>query len=74
VIFDELTYALSYGWLDHGEVLPVIAARPPGTHVVITGRNATPELIDFADLVTEMVEVKHPYATRGVAAQPGIEL
>ncbi|TVR64294.1 MAG: cob(I)yrinic acid a,c-diamide adenosyltransferase [Gemmatimonadales bacterium] len=74
LIFDELTYALSYGWLDHEDVLPVIAARPPGTHVVITGRNATPELVEFADLVTEMREVKHPYRTRGIGAQPGLEL
>jgi len=74
LIFDELTYTLSYGWLDHEEVLPVIANRPLGTHVVITGRNATPELIDFADLVTEMREVKHPYRTQGIGAQPGLEL
>jgi cob(I)alamin adenosyltransferase len=74
VIFDELTYALSYGWLDHDEVLPVIRGRPVGTHVVITGRNATPELIDFADLVSDIQEVKHPYATQGIGAQPGLEL
>ena len=74
VIFDELTYALSYGWLEHDEVLPVLRDRPIGTHVVITGRNATPELCEFADLVTEMNEVKHPYRTQGIGAQPGIEL
>ncbi|MEM7415743.1 MAG: cob(I)yrinic acid a,c-diamide adenosyltransferase [Gemmatimonadota bacterium] len=74
VIFDELTYALSYGWLDHDEVLPVIRDRPQGTHVVITGRKATDELIDFADLVTEMTEIKHPYRTQGIGAQPGLEL
>ncbi len=74
VIFDELTYPLAYGWLDHDEVLPVIRDRPTGTHVVITGRMATAELIDFADLVTEMKEIKHPYQTRGIGAQPGLEL
>lgn len=74
VVFDELTYALSYGWLDHAEVFEVIDSRPTGTHVVITGRDATNELIDFVDLVTEMREVKHPYRTRGLGAQPGIEL
>jgi cob(I)alamin adenosyltransferase len=74
LIFDELTYALSYGWLEHEEVLPVLDARPQGTHVVITGRKATPELVEFADLVTEMREVKHPYRTQGVGAQPGLEL
>ena len=74
VIFDELTYPLAYGWLDHGEVLPAIRDRPAGTHVIITGRMATPELIEFADLVTEMKDVKHPYRTRGIGAQPGLEL
>jgi cob(I)alamin adenosyltransferase len=74
VIFDELTYALSYKWLSHEEVLPTIAGRPQGVHVIITGRDATPELIEFADLVTEMNEIKHPYRTHGIGAQPGIEL
>lgn len=74
VIFDELTYALAYAWLTHEEVIDGIRARPQGTHVIITGRKATPGLIDFADLVTEMREVKHPYRTQGLGAQPGIEL
>lgn len=74
VILDELTYALSYGWLTHDEVFSGLEGRPAGTHVVVTGRNATDELIEFADLVTDMREVKHPYRTRGLAAQPGIDL
>ena len=74
VILDELTYALAYGWLTHEEVFDALQRRPTGTHVVITGRLATPELIGFADLVTEMREVKHPYRERGLGAQPGIEL
>lgn len=74
VIFDELTYALTYGWLEHEEVLGALRARPTGTHVVITGRKATPELIEFADLVSEVHEIKHPYKTVGLGAQPGIEL
>ncbi len=74
VIFDELTYALTYGWLTHEEVCGVLQRRPKGTHVVITGRNAPEELIDFADLVSEVQEIKHPYRTRGLGAQPGIEL
>lgn len=74
VIFDELTYALAYGWLEHEEVLQTIRNRPQGTHVVITGRQATSELVEFADLVTEMQEIKHPYRTQGVGAQPGLEL
>jgi cob(I)alamin adenosyltransferase len=74
VIFDELTYALAYGWLSHDEVFEAIRRRPKGTHVIITGRMATPELIAFADLVTEMREVRHPYRERGLGAQPGIDL
>jgi len=74
MILDELTYPLAYGWLSHEEVFEALRHRPQGTHVVITGRLATPELIGFADLVTEMREVKHPYRERGLGAQPGIEL
>lgn len=74
VVFDELTYALAYGWLTHEEVFSVLRDRPQGVHVVITGRKATDELVEFADLVSEMTEVKHPYRTQGVGAQAGIEL
>lgn len=74
VIFDELTYALAYAWLTNDEVIEAIRARPKGTHVIITGRKATEPLLEFADLVTEMREVKHPYRTMGLGAQPGIEL
>lgn len=72
VVLDELTYCLKFGWLEIDEVLGVLRARPEGQHVVITGRDAPAELIEFADLVTEMREVKHPYKA-GVRAQPGIE-
>ena len=72
VVMDEMTYCFAFGWLDLAEVLDVLRRRPAGQHVVITGRDAPPELIDFADLVTEMREVKHPYAA-GVKAQKGIE-
>ncbi|GAF77511.1 unnamed protein product, partial [marine sediment metagenome] len=72
VILDEFTYPLKYGWLPMEEVLETLRNRPPGLHVVITGRDAPQELIDFADLVTEMREVKHPYQ-KGIKAQPGIE-
>lgn len=72
VILDELTYALTYGWLPVDEVLEALRGRPEGVHVVITGRDAPPELVEFADLVTEMREIKHPYK-QGVKAQPGIE-
>ena len=73
VIMDELTYPLVYGWLPVSEVIDVLEARPQGLHVVITGRDAPQELVDYADLVTEMREVKHPYRTEGLKAQPGIE-
>ena len=72
VILDELTYPLTFGWLDVDEVLDFIRDRPPDTHVVITGRDAPQRLIDFADLVTEMREVKHPFQS-GTKAQPGID-
>jgi len=72
VVLDEITYPVSYGWLDVGEVLETLRARPPDLHVVLTGRDAHPALIEFADLVTEMREVKHPFAA-GVKAQPGVD-
>ena len=72
VILDELTYPLSFGWLTWDEVHAVLAARHPGMHVIVTGRDAIPQLVEFADLITEMREVKHPYQ-RGIKAQAGIE-
>jgi cob(I)alamin adenosyltransferase len=72
VILDELNIVLRYDYLPIGEVLRALAAKPRDTHVVITGRNAKPELIEFADLVTEMTLVKHPFRS-GVKAQAGIE-
>jgi cob(I)alamin adenosyltransferase len=73
VILDELTYTISYGWLDVEEVLETLATRPAGLHVVITGRDAHPALIEAADLVTEMREVKHPFQN-GVPPQKGIDV
>jgi cob(I)alamin adenosyltransferase len=72
VVLDELTYCFTFGWLDVEEVLSVLRRRPEGQHVVITGRDAAPELIEFADLVTEMRAIKHPYDA-GIKAQKGIE-
>jgi cob(I)alamin adenosyltransferase len=72
LILDELNIALRYDHLDLGAVLEKLGARRPGLHVVVTGRNAKAELIDAADLVTEMTPVKHHFAA-GVKAQPGIE-
>jgi cob(I)alamin adenosyltransferase len=72
VVLDELTYLLTYQLVDEARVMAVISDRPSKVHLVITGRDATPALLAAADLVTEMREVKHPYAT-GIEAQAGIE-
>jgi cob(I)alamin adenosyltransferase len=72
VILDELNIALRYDYLNLASVVATLTARRPGLHVVVTGRNAKPELIAAADLVTEMSLVKHHFAA-GVKAQPGIE-
>jgi cob(I)alamin adenosyltransferase len=72
VVLDEITYPLTYGWLDMDDVLDTLRNRPANLHVVITGRDAPQPLIDFADLVTEMREIKHPFQ-RGIKAQPGVD-
>ena len=72
VILDELNVVLRYDYLDLAQVIAALAARRPDLHVVVTGRNAKPDLIAAADLVTEMAVVKHHFAA-GVKAQPGIE-
>lgn len=72
LVLDELNIALRYEYLAEAEVLAALASRPAGLHVVVTGRNARPALIEAADLVTEMTLVKHHFAA-GVKAQEGIE-
>ena len=72
VILDELNIVLRYDYLDLQEVIDGLAARPEMLHVVVTGRNAKEELIEAADLVTEMTQIKHPFRS-GVKAQKGIE-
>jgi len=72
VIADELNIVLRYDYLPVADVLAVAAARPAMTHLVVTGRNAPAALIEAADLVTEMTQVKHPFRG-GVKAQPGVE-
>jgi len=72
IILDELNIALRYDYLDLAAVIAALSGRRPGLHVVATGRNAKPELVAAADLVTEMSLVKHHFAA-GVKAQPGIE-
>jgi cob(I)alamin adenosyltransferase len=72
LVFDELNIVLRYDYLDLNEVVETLRRKPPQLHIVVTGRNAKPELIEAADLVTEMTEVKHPFQA-GVKAQKGIE-
>ncbi len=72
VIFDELSYVLNYNFLSVEEVLEGLRGKPPKTHVVITGRDAPSALIEMADLVTEMRQIKHPYHA-GIKAQPGVD-
>ena len=72
VLLDELNIVLRYDYLPLEEVLEVLRNKPRDTHVIVTGRNAKEELIEIADLVTEMEQVKHPFRS-GVKAQAGIE-
>src|SRR5467141_2862816 len=72
VVLDEINYTVSYKMLDPGEVVEALKNRPERVHVICTGRNAHPQLVELADLVTEMREVKHPY-TKGILAQRGID-
>ncbi|MDE2747020.1 MAG: cob(I)yrinic acid a,c-diamide adenosyltransferase [Chloroflexota bacterium] len=73
IVLDEFTYAMHYGWIAVEDVIDTLRRRPESMHVIITGRYAPQELIDFADLVTEMKLIKHPYEEQGIKAQPGIE-
>ena len=72
IILDEINYAVRFGLLDAADILELIKIRPPQMHLVFTGRDALPELIDKADLVTEMKLIKHPFQ-KGIAAQSGVE-
>ena len=72
LILDEVTYAVKYGWVDGAEVAAAVRDRHPATNVVMTGRDATDELIEVADTVTEMRKVKHAY-DQGIGAMKGIE-
>ncbi len=72
VVADELNIVLRYDYLPLAEVIETLAAKRPELHVVVTGRNAKPELIKIADLVTDMTQVKHPFRA-GVKAQIGVE-
>lgn len=74
LVLDEFTYPLTYKWIDSEDVISWLSEnKPPLMHLVITGRYAPRKLIDFADLVTEMKSIKHPFETEGMTGQPGIE-
>jgi cob(I)alamin adenosyltransferase len=72
VILDELSYPLQFGWLTVDEVIEALRQRPEKLHVVITGRAVPEKLVEYADTVTEMKEIKHHFR-QGVPARPGIE-
>ena len=72
VILDEINVALSYGLLEENEVIKIIKSRPKTQEIVLTGRNASQQVMELADLVTEMREIKH-YFSKGVRARKGIE-
>ena len=72
VILDEINYAVSYGMLDPARIVAGLKNKPEAVHVILTGRNAHPTIVDIADTVTEMRQVKHAYE-KGVMAQRGIE-
>jgi cob(I)alamin adenosyltransferase len=73
VLLDEVNIALKLGYLTVEQVLAGLAQKPEDSHVILTGRGAPPELLERADLVTEMTLVKHPFREQGIKAQPGIE-
>ena len=72
IVLDEINYAIGYGMLDPGKVAEALRDKPEMLHVILTGRNAHPLLVELADTVTEMREVKHAYQ-KGILAQRGIE-
>ncbi|WCB93011.1 Corrinoid adenosyltransferase [Baekduia alba] len=72
LLLDELTYPIKYGWIEEDDVVATLRDRPGFQHVVVTGRDAPPALIEAADLVSEVVKVKHPMDA-GIRAQQGIE-
>ena len=72
VIFDEINYVMKYEYLPVEEVTKFLVEKPEDLHIVLTGRDVPPEIVDLADLVTEMRDIKHPYR-KGIKAQKGIE-
>lgn len=73
IFLDEINYVVHYGFLDAKEVVAGLKEKDPDTHILLTGRHAAEDLIELADLVTEMNSIKHPYRDQKIKAQPGIE-
>ena len=73
ILLDEINIVLRYDYLPIDEVVSVLSARPKDLHIIVTGRNAKDELIEAADLVTEMTQIKHPFREQNVKAQKGVE-
>jgi len=74
IVLDEFTYPLHFGWLEVSDVVTWLKAnKPEMLHLVITGRDAPAELVAYADLVTEMREIKHPFSEQKILAQPGVD-
>ena len=72
VLLDEMTYLMTWGWIDSDDVIATISGRPTHVNVIVTGRDAPQALMDIADTVTEMVHIKHAY-DRGIRAKRGID-
>lgn len=72
IVLDEITYLVKYGMIDENEIVEFLLNRPKGVHIVVTGRDAPQSLMEAADLVTVMEEIKHPFK-KGIKAQKGIE-
>jgi cob(I)alamin adenosyltransferase len=72
LIFDELTYSITFNWIEEADIISALVNRSPKTNVIVTGRDATPALLEIADTATEMRVIKHAY-DRGISAMKGIE-
>ena len=73
LVFDEINYVIDYKYLDVKKVIKALQKKPKNLHVILTGRNAKPELIAVSDLVTEMKEVRHPFKDQQIPAQKGVD-
>lgn len=73
IVMDEINIALRYDYIDVADVIAALNKRSDKTGVILTGRDARPELMEYADLVSEMLEIKHPFSNAGIKAQQGID-